>query len=839
MAKRLASPKRARAKRGNVSPKRTTPPEWSPGKFAVWGRHWSDPGNASPTTLMLRHPNAPFTMVVNDLDDRTLQSVTRAYLQRAISLGIEPSRELPDRWLQALGLKRKSSQFASDFGWLPIQWPATSDDDDAIAFSSFRAERISPTGQSLADQIIILMASVPVQDRSFGTESGLRVVLHACKRQTKGPASEFDIRITGLSASLRSEHKAKDVVSKDLPRSKSRAFLYAPLEDSSRAPGPACLFPIDPASQGGIRDYRNRRPSRSEAALKPFCEPIPVNMQRQSKPSPEDPMQVGAARQFVRTDAAQPGSSKGAYLSAGSPAVHSNQFAAESATKNFGDFFDRLRAYGLGVDRYFRLAKLPLRVAYRSGVVPGPGKDGQVVNARVFPDNWPADIAGPKELGSRPGLTVHLALANLRHRGRQPWNGINRSPAEPIGIAADARWVWHEIGHVALMASIGELEFRFAHSAGDALAAIAMDPYSKLAADPVARGLTFPWVFVTRRHDRCVVHGWSWGGTIHRAAAMAPYVVPHPRKAYLSEQILSSSLFRLYRCLGGDTNKLASETVEHRQLASHYTLYLILRAMQIMGTTGIVVGDDPDDFVSALIDADVGTQAWEVTYPAAGGERFERVGGCAHKAIRWAFEAQGLYTPDSVITDGPGNPPPVDIFIADNRPLADVTPEATIDYGPGNYLPVSLEWDRHQKGSDPAPRWQAPPKAIDVRGNNIRVRVGNRGSQTAANVKVRVWYRAWPKDSDPPTWQAGAGWTQCDPAVSNSQSISAGEEKTFGPFEHNAPTRRYIILCQASCDDDRANIDPAARLPCSYIETSLRDVVASDNNLALRVLKQS
>jgi hypothetical protein len=252
-----------------------------------------------------------------------------------------------------------------------------------------------------------------------------------------------------------------------------------------------------------------------------------------------------------------------------------------------------------------------------------------------------------------------------------------------------------------------------------------------------------------------------------------------------------------------------------------------------------VVGDDPDDFVSALIDADVGTQAWDVTYPAAGGERFKRVGGCAHKAIRWAFEAQGLYTPDGVITDGPGNPPPVDIFIADNRPLTDVTPDAPVDYGPGNYLPVSLEWDRNQTGADTAPRWQAPPTAIDVQGNNIRVRVGNRGSQTAANVKVRVWYRAWPKDAYPPTWQDAAGWTQCDPAVSNSQSISAGQEQTFGPFTHKAPTRRYIILTQATCDDDPANIDPAARLPCSYLDTSLTDVVAGDNNLALRVLKQN
>ena len=47
------------------------------------------------------------------------------------------------------------------------------------------------------------MASRRVQDRPFGTEFGLRVILHACKRLTKGQASKFDIRITGLSASLR------------------------------------------------------------------------------------------------------------------------------------------------------------------------------------------------------------------------------------------------------------------------------------------------------------------------------------------------------------------------------------------------------------------------------------------------------------------------------------------------------------------------------------------------------------------------------------------------------------------------------------------------------------
>jgi hypothetical protein len=102
-----------------------------------------------------------------------------------------------------------------------------------------------------------------------------------------------------------------------------------------------------------------------------------------------------------------------------------------------------------------------------------------------------------------------------------------------------------------------------------------------------------------------------------------------------------------------------------------------------------------------------------------------------------------------------------------------------------------------------------------------------------------VWYREWPKDPDLPTWQDGAGWTRCVPAESGRQSIDAGREQTFGPFTHDAPTMRYIVLAQATCDDDLANIDATAKLPCSVLQTSLRDVVAGDNNLALRVLKQN
>src|SRR6516165_3015688 len=187
-------------------------------------------------------------------------------------------------------------------------------------------------------------------------------------------------------------------------------------------------------------------------------------------------------------------------------------------------------------------------------------------------------------------------------------------------------WRWpicrHERGHVLLTASIGELQFRFAHSPGDALAAIVSDPESKLATDPSWRGSTFPWVFLPRRHDRCVCVGWSWGGTLHHSLSQVPTSVGPRRKAYWSEQILSSSLFRLYRSIGGDTVVLgpSGDPDPHaRRSASHYCVYLIMRGIQILGTSLVSPTNDPDQFASALIDADISTASstpsWHVVFP--------------------------------------------------------------------------------------------------------------------------------------------------------------------------------------------------------------------------------
>ena len=131
----------------------------------------------------------------------------------------------------------------------------------------------------------------------------------------------------------------------------------------------------------------------------------------------------------------------------------------------------------------------------------------------------------------------------------------------------------------------------FAHSTGDALAAILGDP--SLDVDDPLRMATFPWVFLNRWHDRSVHSGWSWCGSYHRQSEFPPDSA-FRRKGYRSEQILSTSLFRLYRALGGDTNRIGGKRANAgkaetaagrmvRQRAADYTAYLVMRAIAWLG----------------------------------------------------------------------------------------------------------------------------------------------------------------------------------------------------------------------------------------------------------------
>jgi hypothetical protein len=160
-------------------------------------------------------------------------------------------------------------------------------------------------------------------------------------------------------------------------------------------------------------------------------------------------MRVVLCPGFVPADTgAANGTAESVNLGGGPPPVHSNDFSAISAFYNARQIFNRLTAYGLDPFHYFRFADLPLYVAYRSGMQAGPGKDGQTINACVKVEGWAFDFVGPTKIGERPTMEIRLALADRTSRGRRPWDKVNRSVAEPLGIAADDRWAWHEFGHV-------------------------------------------------------------------------------------------------------------------------------------------------------------------------------------------------------------------------------------------------------------------------------------------------------------------------------------------------------------------------------------------------------
>ena len=259
-----------------------------------------------------------------------------------------------------------------------------------------------------------------------------------------------------------------------------------------------------------------------------------------------------------------------------------------------------------------------------------------------------------------------------------------------------------------------------------------------------------------------------------------------------------------------------------------------MRAIRRLGDARVVPASRPEALAQALIDADsLPTAAWDIEDPTRPGQRHRRLPGCAHKVVRWAFEAQGLYTAPGGDVNAPGAPLPVDVYIADARPAREPDADDDALHPAGHYLPVSLHWQ--ESSLAPAPAWQADAAAVTVAADgSIRVRVGNRGQDAAEAVTVAAWWAAWPAGSTPPLWGDGS-WTECTnpPAP---QDIAAGSSVDFDGLSHARPADRYVLLVISSCEADRSNLHPAPALACTRHATPLEDLVSGDNNLALLVI---
>jgi hypothetical protein len=579
--------------------------------------------------------------------------------------------------------------------------------------------------------------------------------------------------------------------------------------------GPGRVFGRDPASAGTAAGVLRRRPHARDDVLDRHRQPDQRLPATSNTAVPLQYSPQGTTLLVVWQSALDGGTPpavqqvKPVHLP-----LRSNDLGAAHAYLRGADLFSRMSAFGLQPEDYFRFARLPLVMRHRAGIVPG-ARDGETVNAQVRLVGEGLKWEDPYDPDRRSEIQVRFAAADLLHR-QVLADAKGRQRPQYLGLAADPRWAWHEFGHVLNAAATGELELRFAHSIGDALAAVVCDPESRLA-HPVAgaphhrwRGATFPWVAIHRRHDRKADHGWSWNSQRFRAESADPLTPGERYRAYFAEQLLSSAIFRLYRCIGGDSGDVAA-----RCSAADYVVYLLMRATALLGSQLLVPARTADEFVAALVDADIGTAQWSVDTPwneAPGAKKSStRVGGCLHKVIRWAFEQQGL--PASGGAEG------VDVYIADRRKAP---------AGDGGYWPVPLDWDPLD-----AP-WLAHDEAIKVAGNELLVRVGNCGRRPAAGVSVKLW--CWPvgtKLGPTSTWPAMAA------SGAQPTTVGVGAAQTFR-FSAQPPAGAagdYYVVAAATCAADPATTDPAAALPCAGDVTPLVDLIANDNNLGLRVVR--
>lgn len=281
------------------------------------------------------------------------------------------------------------------------------------------------------------------------------------------------------------------------------------------------------------------------------------------------------------------------------------------------------------------------------------------------------------------------------------------------------------------------------------------------------------------------IGNWAWAGTADLGG-------------YLSEQILSTTMFRAYRAIGGD-----SASISRREFAARCMAYLMLRAVGTLTPTNNP--NSPAQFLTALLAANTGNWTSEGIF-----------GGAYGKVLTWAFEKQNLNS---------GAPPSVDVYIDDGR---------TGEY---QYLPVhwatTTIWNRRTPDGT-VHHDHEEPALLDAAGNPATnyayVKIKNRGTSIANNVIVNGFHCKpsagvlWPNDLQPMTTaQLSAGTLQ----PNNT------EEKIVGPFEWTPVTNAWghdCMLMIVSATGDPSNVD---NFTAGEVVEDWR-LVPNDNNVGQR-----
>jgi zinc metalloprotease ZmpB len=455
-----------------------------------------------------------------------------------------------------------------------------------------------------------------------------------------------------------------------------------------------------------------------------------------------------------------------------------DNFSAVNAYFHCDRFFRLLQSLGFDISTYFGLTTFPASIDHRGSITTTNGLE---VNAHCVGN---AGGAGMKY--------TSFMLADVSNT------------TTPLGIADDYRVALHELaGHCTLWNHVNSPNYGFSHSSGDSVAAILNDPGSQ-ATD---RFQSFPWMYqyVARRHDRDPTTpttsggqtlDWGWGGNV----AIAPFG-PLDGGGYNNEQILSTTLFRAYRSLGGDST---DPTLNTQNFAAQYMTYLIIK--NIAGLTPSTNPANASAYATDLITTDLAD--W-----TAGGQ----AGGANGKVIRWAFEKQGLYQPSGTPTPNlnVGSPPAIDVYIDDGR-------GGEYQYQPNWYSNQSI-WNR--LAADGGTTHQDP---VVNQTNYAYVNIKNRGSQDATGIIVQGFHAIpaigleYPNDWEIMTTPAAAG---ANVPANNGGTV------TVGPFEwtptHIGHECMFMIVTADGDASNASNIQAGDSIP----EWRL---VPNDNNIGQR-----
>jgi hypothetical protein len=450
--------------------------------------------------------------------------------------------------------------------------------------------------------------------------------------------------------------------------------------------------------------------------------------------------------------------------------ARTDEFAAVNAYQHCDRFFRLADSLGFSRSGFFAGTTFPSSVDHR-GKIGNPTTPGVEINAHC--------------VGTSGGTGIAITSFALADVG---------DPAKPIGLACDYRVVLHELaGHGVLYGHVNGPNFRFAHSAGDSVAAIVNDPGSR-AGD---RFMTFPWIngVISRRHDRLPSEGWGFAGKI----AASPFDPTLDRGGYNNEQILSSTLFRLYRSIGGD-----AADVDTRRFAARLTVYLILKAISTL--TPATNPSAGQTFARSLMNADA--DDWPVE---------NLTGGAYRKVIRWAFEKQGAFqTPGRPVPNNdPGDPSAIDVYIEDGR-------GGEYTYQPDFSATTSI-WNR--RADDSGTEHQDP---VLGETNFAYVIIKNRGTEPATDVTVQGFHADADADLVYPTsWEPMATASLTAPTVAPNSTA----EVVVGPFTW-VPRHagQECMLMVVSAPGDETNIDditPGGTIPHWRL-------VPNDNNIGQR-----